>query len=63
MRLNVYAASLAVSGCPSDHLPGLSLNVHVRPSFDVVQLFAQSPSNLNLALYSTSVGYVFVKTM
>src|ERR1700712_4634701 len=62
-RLPVQAPSSAVSCCPSDHLPGLSLNVHVRPSFDVVQLFAQSPSNLNFALYCTSVGYVFVKTM
>ena len=56
IRLPVQAPSSAVSGLPSDHLPGLSLNVQVRPSLDVVQLLAQSPSNLNFVLYWTSVG-------
>ena len=56
IRLPVQAPSSAVSGLPSDHLPGLSLNVQVRPSLDVVQLFAQSPANLNFVSYWTSVG-------
>ena len=39
----VQAASSAVSGFPSDHLPpGFRWNVHVRSSDDFVQLVAQS---------------------
>ena len=40
MVLPVQAASSAVSGLPSDHLPGLTLNVQVSPSFEVVHDFA-----------------------
>ncbi len=43
--LIVHAASAAVIGLPSDHfVPERSVNVHVLPSFDVFQDFAQSPS-------------------
>src|SRR3954462_6679144 len=64
IRLPVQAPSSAVSGLPSDHFPpGFRWNVHVRPSFDVVQSLAQSPWTLNCVLYYTSVGYMFVKTM
>ena len=42
----VHAASVAVSGCPSDHLvPERSLNVQVLPSFDFDHDVAQSPWN------------------
>ena len=38
VRLNVYATSFAVSGCPSDHFsPGWILNVQVSPSVDFSQ--------------------------
>src|SRR5690348_1915506 len=41
--LPVQAASSAVSGLPSDHLPpGFRWNVQVRSSDDLVQLVAQS---------------------
>ena len=54
--LPVQAASSAVSGLPSDHLPGLSVNVQVRPSFEVFHDFAQSPTILKCVSYWTSVG-------
>ena len=45
MVLIVQAASLAVSGVPSDHVPpGLRLNVQSLPSGEVSQDEAQSPS-------------------
>src|SRR3954454_11623217 len=59
--LPVQAASSAVRGWPSDHLPGLTLNVHTRPSGEVSQLLAQSPSILKSSSYCTSTGYVLVK--
>ena len=41
--LPVHAASDAVTGTPSDHLPPLfSVNVQVLPSADVVQFVARS---------------------
>ena len=56
-RLHVQAASAVVSGVPSDHLPFVwTLNVQVRPFFDVVQEVAQSPTILYDLSYWTSVG-------
>ena len=49
--LPVQAASSAVSGFPSDHLPGLTVNVQVRPSLDVFQDVAQSPTILKFVSY------------
>src|SRR5918999_6116464 len=47
MVFPVHAASAAVRGLPSDHLPpGLRLKVHVRPSGVCDQSSAQSPSIL-----------------
>src|SRR5919106_4625598 len=57
----VQTASSAVSGVPSDHSPGRSVKVHVRPSSDVSQLSAQSPSHSNSGLYWTSRGYSMTK--
>ncbi len=54
--LPVQAASSAVRGLPSDHLPGLSVKVQVRPSFDVFHDLAQSPMILKCVSYCTSVG-------
>ena len=61
MVFAVQAASSAVRGWPSDHLPGFTLNVQVSPSAEVCQpLSAQSPSILKFASYCTSTGYVLV---
>ena len=54
--LPVQAASSAVRGLPSDHLPGLRWKVQVLPSLETSQVFAQSPIILNLVSYCTSVG-------
>ena len=60
----VHAASSAVSGLPSDHLPpGFRWNVHVRPSGDLVQLVAQSPSSFSPGPYWTSCGYSMTKAL
>ena len=58
--LIVQAASSAVSGVPSDHVPpGLSLNVQSLPSADVSHDSAQSPSITSPSApgaYCTSCG-------
>jgi hypothetical protein len=56
-RLHVQAASAAVSGFPSDHLPFVrTLNVQVFPSLDLVHEVAQSGTNVYEVSYWTSVG-------
>ncbi len=58
IRLPVQAASAAVSGLPSDHLPpGFRWNVQVSPSAECDQLVAQSPSSFGPGPYCTSCGY------
>src|SRR5690242_12885389 len=61
IRLPVQTPSSAVSGLPSDHCATRTSKVHVLPSFDVFQDFAQSPSICSCSgpacLYCTSVGY------
>ena len=58
MVLIVQAASLEVSGTPSDHLPPpIRWNVQTRPSALCVQLFAQSPWSFRPGPYCTSWGY------
>ena len=63
-RLPVQAASAAVSGLPSDHLPpGLRWNVQVSPLGACVQLVAQSPSSFSPGPYCTSWGYSITKAL
>ena len=53
----VQAASSAVNGVPSVHLPpGFRWNVQVFPSVDVSQLVAQSPMIVRSGPYWTSCG-------
>src|ERR1700693_4128979 len=64
IRLPVQAASAAVSGLPSDHLPpALRWNVHVSPSDECDQLVAQSPSSFSLGPYCTTWGYSMTKAL
>src|SRR5215208_6186695 len=65
--LIVQAASSAVSGLPSDHLPpGRTLKVHVLPSGVCDQDSAQSPSNVYFPfsyLYWTSCGKIMMNAL
>src|SRR5690349_19469416 len=58
--VNVHAASCADRALPSDHVaPAMVWNVHWRPSEDVLQPFAKSPTNSVFGPIPTRYGYTY----